>query len=93
MISHYNSELFQITRGELFPIFHQRFKMMINLGNTVRHKLISRIKEAKYYSIIFDCTPDTAHKEQLCEIIRYVRIADSQCSVEESFIDFINTTG
>ncbi|MBN3287620.1 FA69C protein, partial [Polyodon spathula] len=27
-----------------------------------------------------------------CEIIRYIRIADGQCSVEERFIDFINKT-
>uniref|UniRef100_H3A3E0 DUF4371 domain-containing protein n=1 Tax=Latimeria chalumnae TaxID=7897 RepID=H3A3E0_LATCH len=97
MISHYNPELavhisnHKKGRVSYFsPAIQNEF---INLlGNTVRQELISRIKETKYYSIIFDCTPDTAHKEQLCEIIRYVRTVDGQCSVEESFIDFINMT-
>uniref|UniRef100_H3ACY8 HAT C-terminal dimerisation domain-containing protein n=1 Tax=Latimeria chalumnae TaxID=7897 RepID=H3ACY8_LATCH len=93
MISHYNPELavhisnHKKGRVSYFsPAIQNEF---INLlGNTVRQELISRIKETKYYSIIFDCTLDTAHNE----IIRCVRIVDGQCSVEESFIDFINTT-
>uniref|UniRef100_H3ANM7 DUF4371 domain-containing protein n=1 Tax=Latimeria chalumnae TaxID=7897 RepID=H3ANM7_LATCH len=62
------------------------------LGSTVRHEIISRIKQAKYFSILFVCSPDVAHKEQMYQIIRYVRIADDDCSVEESFINFINTS-
>ncbi|XP_064423027.1 zinc finger MYM-type protein 1-like [Latimeria chalumnae] len=62
------------------------------LGSTVRREIISRIKQAKYFSIVFDCTPDVSHKEQMCQILRYIRIVDNECSVEESFIDFINTS-
>lgn len=47
------------------------------------------MKRAKYYSIIFDTTPDTAHLEQLSQIIRYVHFKNDTCSIEESFIDFI----
>ena len=57
----------------------------------MRGEIISRIKETKYYSILFDCTPDASRKEQMSEVIRYVRIKDGKCTFEESFIDFIQT--
>ena len=61
------------------------------IGNKVRKELISRIKTAKYYAMLFDCAPDTSHKEQMSEIIRYVRIEKDKCSIEESFIDYIES--
>ncbi|XP_022181557.1 uncharacterized protein LOC111041564 [Myzus persicae] len=62
------------------------------LGNSVRGKIISNIKEAKYYSIIFDSTPDISHKEQMTQIVRYVAESNDKYIIEESFIDFITTT-
>ena len=35
------------------------------LGSTVRNKLLSDIKTAKYYGLIFDSTSDAAHREQM----------------------------
>ena len=61
------------------------------LRSKVKKEIISKIKQAKYYSIMFDATPDTSHKEQITQIIRYVKIADGNCEIEESFIDFIET--
>ena len=58
------------------------------LGNAVREQIIKDIKEAKYYSIMFDSTPDLAHREQLSQIIRYVCIEGKNVSIKESFIDF-----
>ncbi|XP_036148421.1 zinc finger MYM-type protein 1-like [Monomorium pharaonis] len=58
------------------------------LGEYVREKIISDIKEAKYFTIIFDCTPDISHVEQMSQVIRYV---DKECNIRESFIDFIDT--
>ncbi|XP_022160849.1 zinc finger MYM-type protein 1-like, partial [Myzus persicae] len=46
---------------------------------------------AKYFSLLFDCTPDVSHNEQMAEVIRYVDIDNGKITVEESFIDFINT--
>ncbi|XP_075059921.1 zinc finger MYM-type protein 1-like [Mixophyes fleayi] len=97
LISHYNPQLAghikkynQDSVSYFSPVIQNEF---INiLCNTVRQELINRIKEAKYYSIIFDSTSDPSHTGQLCEIIRYVRIGDRQYSVEESFIGFIETT-
>ncbi|XP_054267047.1 52 kDa repressor of the inhibitor of the protein kinase-like [Macrosteles quadrilineatus] len=59
------------------------------LGKKVRSEILQDIKNAKYFSIMFDCTPDTARLEQMSQIIRYVKIVDGECVIEESFVDFI----
>lgn len=62
----------------------------INLmGEKVWNKIISKIKDAKYFTIMFDCTPDLFHKEQMSLIIRYLEVVDDKCCIKESFIDFI----
>lgn len=61
------------------------------LGLKVRKEIIYIIKKAKYFSIIFDFTPDIFHRDQLCQIIRYVTEVNNEFVIEESFIDFINT--
>lgn len=61
------------------------------LGNKVRQHIIEQIKKAKYYSIIFDSTPDLSHKDQTSQVLRYVVIENQEVKVMESFIDFIET--
>ena len=38
-----------------------------------------------------DRSRDTSHKEQMSEVFRYVHIHQEECSIEESFIDFIES--
>lgn len=45
------------------------------------------MRDAKYYSIILDCTPDCSHKEQMSIILQYVCI--SKGIVHEHFIGLI----
>ena len=40
---------------------------------------------------MFDCTPDTSHKEQMSEIMKYVLVKNNECIIEESFIDFVES--
>jgi hypothetical protein len=43
----------------------------------------------KYYSIIFDTTPDNAHVEQMSQFVRFVEIQRDSVEIREAFIDFI----
>ena len=60
------------------------------IKNELRKHIFGDIEKAKYFSIIFDNTPDISHQDQLSQTIRYVKI-DDQGKVEdkESFLDFI----
>lgn len=40
------------------------------LGGAVRKTIMDQIKQAKYFCIIFDSTPDISHKDQTSQIIR-----------------------
>ena len=42
------------------------------MGDAVLKEIVKRIKAAKYFAIILDCTPDISHQEQMSLTIRYV---------------------
>ena len=66
------------------------------LAREIRSEIIKKIKQAKYNSMIIDCTPNTSHQEQMPLILRYVNVSSTCVSVEESFLGFLNvddTTG
>jgi len=59
------------------------------LGQEVLQEIISEIKNAKYYSVSVDSTPDISHTDQLTLIFRYV-----QCDGPvERFVKFIPIHG
>ncbi|XP_001943532.2 zinc finger MYM-type protein 1-like [Acyrthosiphon pisum] len=66
------------------------------IGNKIRTEIVTRIKAAKYYTIMLDATPDASHKEQLTLIIRIVQITKTTnnvvVSVDEYFINFLHIT-
>lgn len=66
------------------------------LAREIRSEIIKKIKQAKYFSMILDCTLDTSHQEQMSLILTYVNVSSTCVSVEESFLGFLNvddTTG
>ena len=44
------------------------------IGEKIVHYMLREIKQAKYYSIILDCTPDLSHIGQLSVIVRMVAV-------------------
>ena len=44
------------------------------MASHVCKDLTEKIKKVKYYGLIFDSTPDQAHREQISEVVRYVDI-------------------
>ncbi|XP_066396105.1 uncharacterized protein [Miscanthus floridulus] len=60
------------------------------LAATIKFAIIEKLKEAKYFSVILDCTPDASHQEQMSLIIRYVDATSDSVCIEESFLDFLN---
>ncbi|XP_055496017.1 uncharacterized protein LOC129699943 [Leucoraja erinacea] len=66
---------------------------LINImGHVVLQEIILRIKAAKYFAIILDCTPDISHQEQMSMVIRNVADgvqSNALAGVYEHFIKFI----
>ena len=67
------------------------------ISNKIVQKNMSCLRDARYYSLVLDCTPDVSHKEQMSLILRYVECIEGEgLKIEESFFGFINvddTTG
>jgi len=59
-------------------------------ATSVRKSILKDILSRKYFSIMFDATPDTSHMEQISQVIRSVQVSTNGCSIEEHFIDFFH---
>ncbi|XP_073138470.1 uncharacterized protein [Henckelia pumila] len=65
-------------------------ELITNISLKVKNVVIEKIKKAKYYSVILDCTTDASHKEQMTLILRCVDVSCIPVKIEEYFIEFLN---
>ena len=58
------------------------------LRKKVKHLILEEVKAAKYFSILFDSTPDVSHIDQMVLSVRYVKVGSSEVQIKESFLNF-----
>ncbi|XP_043931498.1 zinc finger MYM-type protein 1-like [Protopterus annectens] len=61
------------------------------ISKSVRDSILQKITNAKYYSIILDCTPDCSHQEQMSLTVRIAECNES-VEVKEYFLSFLQVT-
>jgi Domain of unknown function (DUF4371) len=45
-------------------------EIISSIAKATRDKILNMIKNAMYFSVIVDCTPDKSHKEQMSIVVR-----------------------
>ena len=60
------------------------------IASAIKTKIIKKIIEAKYFSLVLDCTPDVSHQEQMSLILRGVDVSANPIKIQEYFLEFLN---
>ncbi|XP_076902530.1 uncharacterized protein LOC143557307 [Bidens hawaiensis] len=83
------AELQDICNGNFLGLVEMLEEFDPVIKEHVRRIINDEIKEAKYYSIILDCTPDSSHQEQMTIIVSWrkdgdLAIADEATTIPEN---------
>ena len=60
--------------------------LILCCGEWIKKQLTKEVKKARYFSVCADEAADSANKEQLPLVIRFV---DESCTIREEFFEFI----
>lgn len=61
------------------------------LTSKVKKQILDNVRAAKCFSILYDCTPDVSQKEQMSQILRFVKVSEQKVTIEERFKDFVQS--
>lgn len=64
-------------------------ELITYLTTQTKSKIIKKIKEAKYFYMIRDCTPNVSREEQKYLILKCIDISNNLIKIEGYFIKFL----
>ncbi|XP_070032673.1 uncharacterized protein [Nicotiana tomentosiformis] len=64
-------------------------KLINLLASEIKNKIIDKIIEIKYFTIILDCIPDASHQEQMSFILRNIDITVTPVRITEYFLELL----
>ena len=63
-------------------------ELILLLGKNVKHIILQEVREAEYFSIMCDSTPDISYTDQMASVVRYVTTKNGTVQVKESLSFF-----
>ena len=76
----------------LSPKIQNELNQVIGLSNLLRNRLLSKIRNCAFYSIIVDTTSDITRSDQVSIVLRWVSIEGEIVTIKETFLGFVHTT-